>query len=854
MQHTATATATAASWPQKLMQHPIVRKILDAKHIPLLYSVIVVTSIFYHYGAEYTPLWFLFSLILQIGAFKLLRFVQKHNILGGALYIVVCTITLLLAGLCITVGGEHEMFGGMFAPVGTDVTLSFMVWFLTPQSVINAFYGPYTVALFLLFTLFIATITYYYSHVIYRTLMSFSVMCFPFAIYAKESETMPVPFIVALFVLYFVVMIYCKQLHCGDAKLMHAHDPDAERYELPEPESMAHARAKELIEAPRPELFGKGVWIAASLFVGAATILVLILPKPTITADRGYLDTLLDMSSFSDYLLNAISGFSDSSDGGGYSSMSSSQALYYVEAEENLNLRLSTYTYYDYETDSWTASVEDKPNSYYDILYDKPMTLMMHDIMEEYDRQDKPCYRSENECATPYDYYAFFCMVEQNYPDLAEAYGLTGISALALDPQDYAKSMVVNAAMYNGTNYMAPLHTYMAESAKTNTQLYHARNGLYFRVTPAIIRTEEYRVQYLSPGMFNDAAIQYLTKQLTVDKLCALLLESRRSVEIQENDPAFYEFACFLDYDIDSALYYRLLTEDRETPQTVTDLAETITAGLTTDYEKAEAIRSYLYSFYTYDTDYLISDTDNVETFLFTNKTGVCYQFASAMTELCRAVGLHARYVEGYALAEETNSSRYPDATHVIRAKHAHAFTEVYIAGYGWLSFDATAADLNAAPDNFANAEDVISTLQRTGIILLIVAAVVVLFLYFLLPIFTERHFRSRFRRQKGLPMMHKAYTRLRKQWQTPPASTIREVCALMQPLYSYRPQAKQALDSLQAALEQAFYGECYTDALAMQCYEAYCTLHDTYRACAKQQRKAEKAAKQQNTAPKGAI
>ncbi len=844
MQNTVAAASAAPVWLQKLTQHPIVQKIFDAKHIPLLYSVIAVTSIFYHYGAEYTPLWFFFGLILQLGAFRLLRFVQKHNILGGALYVVVCVFTFLLAGLCISVGGNHDAFGGMFAPVGTDVNLSFMVWFLTPQSVINAFYGPYTVALFLLFTLFIATITYYYSHVIYRTLMSFSVMCFPFAIYAKESETMPVPFIVALFVMYFVVMIYCKQLHCGNEKLMHAHDPEAEHYQLPEPELLTHARVKELIEMPRPELFGKGIWSAAALFVGAAAILVLILPKPSVTADRGYLDTLLDSSAISDYLLNAISGFNDSSDGGGYSSMSSSQALYYVKAEENLNLRLSTYTYYDYETDSWTAGVEDKHNSYYDILYDRPMTLMAQDIIEEYDQSGYRYYRSENECATPYDYYAFFCMVEQNYPELAEEYGLTGISSLALDPQAYAKSMHFYAAMYNGTNYMAPLHTYMAQSyANAKPQLYHARNGLYFRTTPAIQRYEEYEVLYLSSKMFNDAAIQYLTKQLTVDRLCALLLESKRSVEIQENDPTFYEFACFLDYDIDSALYYRLLTEDRDTPQTVTDLAETITAGLTTDFEKAEAIRNYLHSFYTYDADYLIGDTDNVETFLFTNKTGVCYQFASAMTELCRAAGLHARYVEGYALAEQVNSSRYPNATHVIRAKHAHAFTEVYIAGYGWLSFDATAADLNETTTRFAGAEDIIRTLQRTGILLLMVSAVVVLFLYFLLPILTEQHFRSSYRRHKGLPMMYKAYTRLLEQWQTPPAATIREVCAQMQPLFSYEPQAERALDVLRSALEQAFYGECYTDALAMQCYDAYCTLRKSYRACMKQHRKAQSAA-----------
>ncbi len=843
MQNTVATPNASSEWLQKLAQHPIVKKIFDAKHIPLLYSVIAVTSIFYHYGAKYTPLWFLLGLMLQLGTFKLLHFVKKHHLLGGALYVVVCVLTFLLAGLCITVGGDHSAFGGIFAPIGTDVNLSFMVWFLTPQSVINAFYGPYTIALFLLFTLFISTVVYYYSYIIYRTLMSFSVMCFPFAIYAKESEVMPVPFIVALFVMYFVVMIYCKQLHCGNEQLVHSYDPTAGSYELPEPEMLRNARIKELIAMPRPELFGRGIWLAAMLFIGSATILVLILPKPAITADRSYLDTLLDASSFADYLLNAISGFNDSSDGGSYSSLSSSQALYYVESQENLNLRLSTYTHYDYATDSWSAAYPDSHSTSYDFFYYTPSTLLMKDIIAEYERNGTPYYLSENAAATPYDYYMFFCMVEEAYPELAEKYGFTGISKMQLSAQNYERTMVFHSPMYNSTSYMAPLHTYMAESrTRHDTQLYQAKNGLFFRTNPAIIRMEEYRLQYLSPSMFKDEAMQFLTQQLTMEEVHALVSEMSWSMDAYENHPDLCLLASFLNSDTIIALYYRQDTVERETPARVTDLAATLTEGLTTDFEKADAIRNYLYSFYTYDADYPIGDTDNVETFLFENRTGVCYQFASAMTELCRAAGLHARYVEGFALAEQANSARYPNITHVIRAKHSHAFTEVYIAGYGWLSLDATAADLNQSPDLFAGAEDVINTLQRTGIILLILSAVLVLFLHFLLPILTEQHFRRIYRKRKGLPMMSKAYARLQKQWHTPSAATIREICAQMQPLFAYDHQAEVALTQLQTTLEQAFYGECYTDALAMECYSAYCTLRSAYRTCVKQQRKQQSA------------
>ena len=83
-----------------------------------------------------------------------------------------------------------------------------MVWFLTPQAVLttgtfdgsgnevvsaamqmlSTEYLGYTLALFMLFTMFVATITYYYTLVRYRVLMSFVVMIFPFMIYAREDE------------------------------------------------------------------------------------------------------------------------------------------------------------------------------------------------------------------------------------------------------------------------------------------------------------------------------------------------------------------------------------------------------------------------------------------------------------------------------------------------------------------------------------------------------------------------------------------------------------------------------------------------------------------------------------------
>ena len=120
--------------------------------------------------------------------------------------------------------------------------------------------------------------------------------------------------------------------------------------------------------------------------------------------------------------------------------------------------------------------------------------------------------------------------------------------------------------------------------------------------------------------------------------------------------------------------------------QSVYDLAREITAGLTSPYEQALALRNYLSRTYRYTLEppEQSPEHDFVTSFLFRTKEGYCTYFASAMTVLCRTLGIPARYIEGY-LAE-------PGANGVARVTglDGHAWTEVYLRGFGWLTFDAT--------------------------------------------------------------------------------------------------------------------------------------------------------------------
>ena len=118
----------------------------------------------------------------------------------------------------------------------------------------------------------------------------------------------------------------------------------------------------------------------------------------------------------------------------------------------------------------------------------------------------------------------------------------------------------------------------------------------------------------------------------------------------------------------------------------VQDLADEITAMAQTPYEKAMALQNYLTRNYKYTLDVgeHPENIDFVTSFLLDTRKGYCTYFASAMTVLCRMAGLPARYVEGYLAEPDGNGEA------LVTGLNAHAWTEVYFSGFGWLTFDAT--------------------------------------------------------------------------------------------------------------------------------------------------------------------
>jgi len=83
-----------------------------------------------------------------------------------------------------------------------------------------------------------------------------------------------------------------------------------------------------------------------------------------------------------------------------------------------------------------------------------------------------------------------------------------------------------------------------------------------------------------------------------------------------------------------------------------------------------------------------LPERDRVDAFLFGTREGFCEHYASAFAFLLRAAGVPTRLVGGYLGGEPGLENAYL----IVRQQDAHAWTEVWLPGQGWVRVDPTAA------------------------------------------------------------------------------------------------------------------------------------------------------------------
>ena len=105
-------------------------------------------------------------------------------------------------------------------------------------------------------------------------------------------------------------------------------------------------------------------------------------------------------------------------------------------------------------------------------------------------------------------------------------------------------------------------------------------------------------------------------------------------------------------------------------------------------YELALRVAGYVRSSgtYTLTPGRTPENVDFVEYFLMESHRGYCVHFASATTALLQAMGVPARYVVGYSVTVDKADTWIDVPRH-----SAHAWTEVYVKGVGWVPVESSA-------------------------------------------------------------------------------------------------------------------------------------------------------------------
>jgi transglutaminase-like putative cysteine protease len=120
-------------------------------------------------------------------------------------------------------------------------------------------------------------------------------------------------------------------------------------------------------------------------------------------------------------------------------------------------------------------------------------------------------------------------------------------------------------------------------------------------------------------------------------------------------------------------------------PDRFRDLAQQITAGANTPYEKALSLQNWFRTTFTYDVNVPPGHGATAIDAFISQRRGYCEQFAGTFAAFARSIGLPARVAVGFTPGELGDDGRYH-----VRGRNAHAWPEVYLGGIGWLPFEPT--------------------------------------------------------------------------------------------------------------------------------------------------------------------
>ena len=176
---------------------------------------------------------------------------------------------------------------------------------------------------------------------------------------------------------------------------------------------------------------------------------------------------------------------------------------------------------------------------------------------------------------------------------------------------------------------------------------------------------EEYRVR---SGGWRDYGWRYAARYHTMRQ------------EVTEEERRYYE---------DFAMRQYVMPDGEEKQQLLALAKEAGITGFSDPLEAARAVADYVRQSGTYSLTpgTLPKGKDFVLYFLTESHKGYCVHFASATTAMLQAMGYPARYTIGYyvKIPSDKSYTKMP-----VTGNEAHAWTEVYVPGVGWVPMEST--------------------------------------------------------------------------------------------------------------------------------------------------------------------
>lgn len=194
---------------------------------------------------------------------------------------------------------------------------------------------------------------------------------------------------------------------------------------------------------------------------------------------------------------------------------------------------------------------------------------------------------------------------------------------------------------------------------------------------------------FISSGLFGKKSYSFTAVPNQVKSYTTIASEIYNAEKIGSNN--------YSDYLNNESHYNEYVYENYlEVPENTEHIIETLLGTYKTDeshldYSKAKQnILAFLSSNITYSEEVQSYERDFVGSFLQETKSGYSVHFATTATLMFRYYGIPARYVEGYLITPEDLEGVSPNSAITIDETHAHAWTEFYQDGVGWIPFETT--------------------------------------------------------------------------------------------------------------------------------------------------------------------